>query len=80
MNKVRTRSRQLDHKVYSNIEPHVARKWCTESFGEQWNAMDNRIGSWTCFWTGTGPERIHGKYVYRFAEEQDAVWFKLRWA
>jgi len=76
---VRTRSRQLDYKVHSNIEPHTIKPWCVESFGEQWNALDNRTGTWTCFWAGHGPDRQLGRYVYRFAESKDALWFELKW-
>jgi hypothetical protein len=80
MTKERKRSRQLDYTVYSDVEPHVSNSWCVEMYGERWCAIDNRIGTWTCFYAGTGPAREFGKYVYRFAEENDAMFFTLRWS
>jgi len=81
---VRTRSRQLEYKVFSDVEPYIAKVWCNSTIGDQWCALDNRQGLWTCFWAGPSHLRERngeaGKYVYRFAEEQDALMFKIRWS
>lgn len=51
--------------------------WCTERFGKRWSAIDNRQGTWCCFWRG-GDDTF--TYEWFFEHEKDAVLFALRWA
>jgi hypothetical protein len=52
-----------------------SRAWCEKQFGKQID-VDNLTGSWTYVWAGV--ERMR-EYEYRFAREQDAVLFSLKW-
>jgi hypothetical protein len=51
--------------------------WCMEKFGERWNVIDNRNGTWACFWGGVNDPVIYDWY---FLNEQDALLFTLKWA
>lgn len=51
--------------------------WCTEKFGKRWSAIDNRTGTWCCFWAGGEKP---GHYRWYFTNEQDVVLFLLRWS
>jgi len=72
--------RDLPHQVYINKQQHrEAREWCQQQWGQGWSVLDNRRGTWCCFWAGTrGPYR--GMYEYSFHNEQDALMFALRWS
>jgi hypothetical protein len=50
-------------------------EWCEQQFGARWSAINNRSGTWCCFWAGRKqPE----SYEWRFQNEQDALLFSLR--
>ncbi len=51
--------------------------WCTEKFGPRWSAVDNRGGTWCCFWSGRDNP---GHYDWLFRNERDALLFLLRWS
>jgi len=51
-------------------------QWCEQQFGQRWSVVDNREGTWCCFWGGRS---IPGKYRFEFKNEQDAVLFSLTW-
>lgn len=52
------------------------RDWCHGQFGPQWGLLDNKTGLWTYVWAGV--ERMR-EYEYRFAREEDALLFSLKW-
>jgi hypothetical protein len=70
------RSSELTYKVHTDIEPYLTDFWLEKNVGPKWDGLKNRHGVWTAFWAGP---RSETKYVYSFAEESDAMWFKLRW-
>jgi hypothetical protein len=55
----------------------LATQWCIEQFGKRWDVIDNRDGTWCCFWAG---REKFGSYKWHFENECDAIWFTLRWA
>lgn len=65
--------------IVSRDKHNDAAKWCEEKFGKRWSAIDNRSGSWCCFWTGFR-KKNPGMYSFHFNNERDAVEFALRWA
>jgi hypothetical protein len=70
-------SQSLEHEVYLNLEPYLVDFWLNENVGIEWDPVNSRSGNWAVFWLG----RFElPKYVYLFAEKNDAVWFTLRWA
>lgn len=71
--------KQLPYEVYIDKHAHRhAAEWCKERWGKQWEVIDNREGTWSCFWAGTrGPNAE--KYRYLFENEEDAIMFTLRW-
>jgi hypothetical protein len=70
--------RHLDHEVLVDAHKHgPAGKWCTEQFGQRWEAIGYRAGRWSMFWAGRDAPK---KYRFCFANEQDMVWFVLRWS
>lgn len=52
-----------------------ARDWCTEQYGEDLLAVRDILRP---EFVGTGRWYNHG-LGFRFASEQDAFWFKMRW-
>jgi len=70
------RSSELTYEVYTDIEPYLTDSWLEKNVGPEWDAFKNRHGVWSVLWAGP---RSETKYVYSFAEERDAMWFKLRW-
>lgn len=73
-----TRSRQLRHRVLSTTTPGQARVWCRQHFGAAWDPLEHRDGTWCVRWDGKF-RSIGPQYIWRFAREQDAVLFSLRW-
>lgn len=70
--------RHLDHEVLVHKNLHrAAGHWCEQQFGQRWEAISHRSGRWAMFWAGRDN---FDKYSFCFAEEQDMVWFKLRWS
>lgn len=51
--------------------------WCKEKFGMRWSAVDNREGTWCCFWAGVKAPKC---YEWLFKNEKDAILFLLRWS
>jgi hypothetical protein len=72
--------RHLDHEVelpLAGKSVYEVDTWCQEQFGPRWQAVGNRTGRWSCFWSGkTGPI----SYRHCFAYEQDMFLFLLRWS
>lgn len=68
----------LDHEVLVESPKHgPAGKWCEQQFGTRWEVVGNRSGRWCLFWAGRDAPK---KYRFCFADEQDMVWFVLRWS
>ena len=66
------------HTVFTGKANHwKATDWCTKQFGKRWDVIDNRDGTWCCFWAG---REKFGSYRWYFENECDAIWFKLRWS
>ena len=66
------------HAVITGNENHwQATQWCIEQYGKRWGVVDNRDGVWCCFWMG---REQFDSYIWRFKNDRDAIWFKLRWA
>jgi hypothetical protein len=53
-----------------------ATEWCTQQYGRRWSVVDNRAGTWCCFWAG---QEQFGSYKWQFENEHDAVLFTLKW-
>ena len=62
--------------------------WCIENMGERWSAVrGNRDGRWGSFYNLEKSRDTRGQdltrgcvcYTFRFQNEKDAMWFKLRW-
>ena len=78
--------RVIDKKELAHLEYEVlldsskqsdAGQWCKERFGLRWSPIDNRSGCWAMFWAPGIPSN---RYRFCFANEEDMVWFKLRWS
>lgn len=65
--------------------------WCMDKFGDRWDVIDNRNGTWACFLGGVddtvftiSDTRAKGRnpvnYSWYFLNEQDALLFMLRWS
>jgi hypothetical protein len=54
-----------------------ALKWCLQQFGSRWNTIDNRTGTWCCFWAGRSNFEY---YDFYFLNERDMVWVSLKWS
>jgi hypothetical protein len=72
---------ELTHLEYEvlidSVNHRPAGLWCKEHFGSRWNPIDNRSGKWSMFYhAGVVPQ----KYRFCFANEQDMMWFALRWS
>lgn len=65
---------QLTVPVFS--KPWRVDAWCIEKFGPRWSAVDNRSGTWCCFWAGRDNPKY---YDWLFRNERDAVLFALTW-
>ena len=50
--------------------------WCDEVFGNRYDGVRNRDGNWMVLWAG---RENFGHMRYSFCNEQDFLWFKLRW-
>jgi hypothetical protein len=69
--------RSPEHEVIFGKKNHQRQiDWCTEKFGKRWSVIDNREGTWTCFWAGVDSPR---NYRWLFKDEKDLVMFVLRW-
>jgi hypothetical protein len=65
------------YTVITSKENHwQATDWCTQQYGRRWSVVDNRAGTWCCFWAG---QEQFGSYKWQFENEHDAVLFTLRW-
>jgi len=51
--------------------------WCEQHLGPRWNVMDNRTGTWCCFWAGSSDFEY---YDFYFLNERDMVWASLKWS
>ena len=66
------------HTVITGKANHwQATDWCTQQLGRRWSVVDNRAGTWCCFWMG---REQYGSYKWQFENQHDAVLFALRWA
>lgn len=67
----------LDHDVLVHKDKYrAAGQWCEAQFGKRWEAIGYRAGTWCVFWAG----RDHfDQYQFCFANEQDMMWFMMRW-
>ena len=65
--------------VIDKTKHHEASVWCTQQWSKRWSPIDNRQGTWCCFWVGTRSKQS-GKYRYHFKNEDDAILFALRWS
>ena len=74
----------IDKKELAHLEYEVlidsnkqsdAGQWCEKQFGSRWSPITNRSGQWAMFWGGN----LNGKYRFCFANEEDMIWFMLRW-
>jgi hypothetical protein len=52
--------------------------WCLAHFGPQWDLLDVKNGVWFRVWAGSLQDGPY--YEYKFKNEEDAVFFKLRWS
>jgi hypothetical protein len=71
----------MSHFPYS-IRIHKSRhraayRWCLQQLGSRWNVMDNKTGTWCCFWSGN---KDFEYYLFHFLREEDAVMFGLKWS
>lgn len=55
-----------------------AQLWCEKHIGERWGPGRWRNGNWTAFVVTNRPES--SKIRFFFANEKDAMVFKLRWS
>ena len=67
------------------VDKHIhyeAEEWCRQQWGTRWSVIDNRGGTWCCFWAGFRSNNAGnaGKYRYHFQNKEDAALFTLRWA
>ena len=63
--------------LLDSVRSGWARTWCEQQFGKRYEAVDNKQGRWACFWAG----RDHpSHYRFHFTDEQDRMWFVLRWS
>ena len=70
--------RHLDYEVLIDSEKFGdAARWCTEQFGQRWEAIGYRSGRWCLFWAGRDQPK---EYRFCFAYEQDLLLFILRWS
>ncbi len=68
----------LEYEVLlDNYKHTIAGEWCKKQFGSRWNPIDNRSGRWAMFWAPGIPSN---RYRFCFANEEDMVWFMLRWS
>ena len=68
----------LEYEVLLDSNKHrIAGEWCIEQFGPRWSPITNRSGQWAMFWAAGIPSN---KYRFCFANEEDMMWFMLRWA
>lgn len=64
---------------------HQAARWCYETFGARWAAVEygngigkaTKSGVWACFWAGRDNFEY---YNFHFHNEQDFTLFVLKWA
>jgi hypothetical protein len=69
--------RRLNYEVFIDKKIHnQVRLWCIENWGARWSIVDNRDGRWAMYWAGIGAD----KYRVCFDNEEDMMWFKLRWS
>jgi len=54
-----------------------ANQWCEQHIGPRWCVIDNRTGTWCCFWAGNTDFEY---YLFHFLREEDAVMFGLKWS
>jgi len=54
-----------------------AQDWCREQLGPRWSAMDNRTGTWCCFWAGN---KDFEHFDFYFLNEKDMIWAALKWS
>lgn len=70
--------RRMEYETVVDAHKHgEAGKWCMDQFGTRWEAVGNQSGRWSMFWAGRDAPK---KYRFCFAEEQDMVWFVLKWS
>lgn len=68
----------LKHEVKIHKDQYWdATHWCFDQFGSRWSPVSNSSGAWAVFWCGTDQRNL---YRFSFAQEQDMVWFALRFA
>ena len=69
---------RLDYEVLLDSGLHnKAGRWCTQQFGQRWEAIGFQSGRWCMFWGG---RENPGKYRFCFAHEKDKLMFILRWS
>lgn len=66
---------QTDKKILHRAEP-----WCRDQWGQRWDPVRNRAGSWCVFWGGNSATMIPYHYQWWFATEQQQTLFMLRWS
>jgi hypothetical protein len=56
-----------------------AEVWCEEQFGKRWGPSSDRFGNWAAL---SVPRLLSAptKIKFLFANEKDAIFFKLRWS
>lgn len=72
-------SLQFSYHFRATMSPrdvYDAQSWCEENFGEHWDILDNKKGTWCSFWSGYGDPT---KYDWHFVNERDSLLFMLRW-
>ena len=68
---------RLDHEILIDSDRHrPAKVWCEQQLGPGQSLPETRSGRWAVFWAGT---HMPNKYQFFFADEQDAVFFALKW-
>lgn len=55
-----------------------AERWCRENLGTRWSVIDNRAGTWSCFWAGH--RKNFAAYRYYFKNAEDATIFALKFS
>lgn len=78
---IRYRSSDFVHRVLMSKakKQWEMNLWCQEQFGPRWEVTGNRSGRWCVFWRGLRDEDS-STYEWLFVNEDDAMWFSLRWA
>ena len=57
---------------------HEAAAWCREQWGQRFEAVKHRDGTWCVLWAGPR-ENLPSQYQWWFETEEQLLLFTLRW-